>query len=227
VEYLLDADAVYTDTTPSFAYVLYADKLERGSHRLTLRLTDINGAQTVKDFDFTVSGSAFNTAYVLLVVGAAVAVGFVFVLLALRRRVSRATGPMAVGPAPGSATGLGPPGGSAEGRAKAQTQRSGLSGQPRACLVGVTGPAEGEMYRLGSEPVLIGRAADCDIVLSGVSVSRKHARICWDNGRCLIQDLGSTNGICVNGKRVAQAELAPGDEIQVGEYRLRFAEAGR
>lgn len=225
VEYLLDGDTVHTATTLPFAYTLYADKLERGEHRLTLRLTDINGTETVKDFDFGVSGSTFNTAYLLLVVGAAVVLAFVFALLALRRRASRASAGVDVAPPPSPPIVLGAPGGPVESTVRPQPQRGGPLGQVRARMVAVAGPTEGQVYVLGTEPVLIGRAAECDIVLSGAAVSREHARIWWENGRCLVQDLGSTNGTRVNGKPITQAELAPGDEIQVGEYRLRLAEA--
>jgi hypothetical protein len=213
VEYLLDGDTVHAETMPPFAYTLYADKLERGHHLLTLRLTDADGSQTTKDFVFGVSGSTFNSAYLLLVVGAAVIIVFAFAFLAVRRGSAEATASAGPVPTPVPATTPAQPGGPA--------------GSVQACLITIAGPTEGQVYPLASKAMLIGRAAECDIVLGGAAVSRQHARITRKNGRCLVQDLGSTNGTLVNGKRIKQAEIAPGDELQVGDHRLRLAGPGQ
>jgi hypothetical protein len=65
--------------------------------------------------------------------------------------------------------------------------------------------------------IVIGRSSDCDVVLSDASASRKHAMLWFDKGKgWSLEDLHSTNGVHVNGKRVRAADIAPGDEIDIG-----------
>ncbi|HEX8067316.1 MAG TPA: DUF3662 and FHA domain-containing protein [Thermoleophilaceae bacterium] len=87
----------------------------------------------------------------------------------------------------------------------------------RAMLVG-----EGKRTVLSGSRVLIGRSRDCDVTLDDPNVSRRHAEMRNEDGRWVVTDLGSTNGIKVNGGRVEQAVLEPGDEIALGLARLRF-----
>jgi hypothetical protein len=74
-----------------------------------------------------------------------------------------------------------------------------------------------------SEPrdLLIGRSSRCDVVLSDPSVSRRHARVIFRDGAWVFQDLGSTNGSTLNGRRVGRGELRPGDRLMLGRSRLR------
>ena len=68
---------------------------------------------------------------------------------------------------------------------------------------------------------VIGRHEECDIVLPSSSVSRQHARIFIDNGRCYVEDLGSANGVVVDGQRVIkQRDLGTASQIRVGEFYL-------
>jgi pSer/pThr/pTyr-binding forkhead associated (FHA) protein len=68
---------------------------------------------------------------------------------------------------------------------------------------------------------VIGRQDSCDIVLPSPSVSRQHARIFIDNGRCYVEDLGSANGVVVDGQRVIQQrDLGTASQIKVGDYYL-------
>jgi hypothetical protein len=69
--------------------------------------------------------------------------------------------------------------------------------------------------------LVVGRHQACDVVLSDLSVSRRHARLIPRDGRWIPQDLASTNGTIVNGLRVGRCELRPGDCILVGAERLR------
>jgi FHA domain/Domain of unknown function (DUF1707) len=74
-------------------------------------------------------------------------------------------------------------------------------------------------------PVLLGRARECDCVLSEPSVSRRHAELRREGGRWLLRDLGSRNGTRVNGVRVLEeTEVAPGDRISFGGARYRLGE---
>ena len=68
--------------------------------------------------------------------------------------------------------------------------------------------------------MLIGRHRGCDLVLSELTVSRRHARLMFRDGRWILQDLESTNGTTVNGWRVGRSELRPGDHLALGEAHL-------
>ena len=87
----------------------------------------------------------------------------------------------------------------------------------RALLVG-----EGKRTVLSGSRVLIGRSRDCDVTLEDPNASRRHAELRNEDGRWIVTDLGSTNGIKVNGRRVGEAVLQPGDELALGLARLRF-----
>ena len=62
----------------------------------------------------------------------------------------------------------------------------------------------------------LGRAPSCELVFSDDTVSRRHAGLRVRDGRWFICDLGSSNGTWVNGRRVFDAEVRPGDEIRLG-----------
>jgi hypothetical protein len=69
---------------------------------------------------------------------------------------------------------------------------------------------------------VLGRAAECDIVLlTDDSVSRRHAEIAVRAGQCRVRDLGSCNGTLVNGRFVERARLRRGDVITLGETEIR------
>jgi hypothetical protein len=87
----------------------------------------------------------------------------------------------------------------------------------RALLVG-----EGKRTVLSGSRVLIGRSRDCDVTLEDPNASRRHAELRNEDGRWIVTDLGSTNGVKVNGRRVEEAVLQPGDELALGLARLRF-----
>ena len=71
--------------------------------------------------------------------------------------------------------------------------------------------------------ILIGRGADCEISLqSSAKVSRRHCFIVQCGQQYRIRDLGSTNGVRVNSKRVVEEELRPGDEIAVADAFFTF-----
>ena len=70
--------------------------------------------------------------------------------------------------------------------------------------------------------MLIGRSRDCDITLEDPNSSRRHAELRNEDGNWIVTDLGSTNGVKVNGRRVQEAVLQPGDELAFGLARLRF-----
>ncbi len=87
---------------------------------------------------------------------------------------------------------------------------------PRGRLVCVVGEQVGHVHHLRDEPVVIGRAGDCDIrITSGTDVSRYHARIVWAIDHYEIEDMGSRNGISVNGLPIRRRGLSVGDRIQI------------
>jgi hypothetical protein len=97
--------------------------------------------------------------------------------------------------------------------------------------LGVKGPAlivrsgggrSGETFHPQGERTTIGRSPDCEIFLDDVTVSRKHAVVLQRDGTFLVEDLGSLNGTFLNRRRIESGELADGDELQIGKYRLTF-----
>ena len=69
----------------------------------------------------------------------------------------------------------------------------------------------------------IGRSRDCDIVLDDVGVSRRHAEIRPGADGWTIADLGSTNGVLLNGKLLGGSEpLQPGDRVELGSTKIVF-----
>jgi hypothetical protein len=68
---------------------------------------------------------------------------------------------------------------------------------------------------------VLGRDPGCDVVLNDTKCSRRHAVVEETDGRILVRDTGSANGIYVNGRRVDSAVLAPGDAVKLGDVMLR------
>ena len=86
----------------------------------------------------------------------------------------------------------------------------------------IKGPQIGMVYELPKKEQVIGRNPHCGIFLNDMTVSRKHARIYWDQDSFVIEDTNSFNGLWVNGRAVSSAKLAVGDEIQIGVFRLAY-----
>ncbi len=96
--------------------------------------------------------------------------------------------------------------------------------RPAACLVVRSGRRSGTRFVLEVDETLIGRGSASDLVLSDEGVSREHALLLFDpaEGTWSVEDLQSTNGTRVNGKRVRSAVLQAGDELQIGGTRISF-----
>lgn len=69
---------------------------------------------------------------------------------------------------------------------------------------------------------VVGRDADCDVLLSSLSASRKHACVEQTASGWMLKDLSSINGTFVNGKRVTETLLSNGDAIRFGEVKAVF-----
>jgi hypothetical protein len=104
-------------------------------------------------------------------------------------------------------------------RAPAPAPAGAFPLRPRL-IVGV-GDAE-TAYFLTHAVTVIGRASDSDLRIEDSGVSRHHAEIRYSDGRVGIVDLGSTNGIAVNGKPAERVELNDGDRIDIGHSTLIF-----
>jgi hypothetical protein len=68
--------------------------------------------------------------------------------------------------------------------------------------------------------LLIGRSSACDIVLTDPSVSRRHVRLVYRDGKWVVHDLHSTNGTMLNGEPIGRSELRPGDRLDLGDAHL-------
>jgi hypothetical protein len=96
--------------------------------------------------------------------------------------------------------------------------RSSVPGRPRLVL-----DAGEESVLLLDKPVtVIGRANECELRLDDPGVSRRHAEVRVSGSEAEIIDLGSTNGIRVNGRAVPSARLVDGDRIDMGSTSLVF-----
>jgi hypothetical protein len=72
-----------------------------------------------------------------------------------------------------------------------------------------------------NKEIVVGRSSDLDMVLVEEMVSRKHARIAYENEAIVIEDLGSTNGTFVNGEKIKRAQLKEGDRVLIGTSILK------
>jgi hypothetical protein len=73
--------------------------------------------------------------------------------------------------------------------------------------------------------IVIGRDADCDLVLSSQSVSGRHARLAWHAGQLVLEDLGSANGTWVAGERVQRAVVKPGADVRLADVALPWSDS--
>ena len=105
-------------------------------------------------------------------------------------------------------------------REEADRQARPVAEKPttRALLI-----SDGKSFVIDRPRAVVGRSHRCDYVIADPNVSRRHFELQLKGADWYLTDLGSTNGVVVNGKRVTSSRLAPGDEILVGTSNLRFA----
>ncbi len=92
----------------------------------------------------------------------------------------------------------------------------------RAELEFVSGPLVGQTVGLDRDVTTIGSVAGNTVLLTDTGVSRKHVGIKRVDGGYELADLGSTNGVYVNGEKVARRKLEVGDVIRVGTTEMVF-----
>jgi len=101
-------------------------------------------------------------------------------------------------------------------------EETGGDARLRAVLV-----VNGKRYVVPSGGATIGRSRECELVLQDANISRQHAEIISTGSGWMIRDLGSTNGLRVNGQRVGSdaVPVRPGDALEIGTVSAQF-EAG-
>jgi predicted component of type VI protein secretion system len=89
-----------------------------------------------------------------------------------------------------------------------------MSDQP--VLIMREGELAGQQWTISADEFMIGRGGECDLTLPERQVSREHVKILREDGRFILQDLGSKNGTHLNGNQVkGRVPIQDGDEIQV------------
>lgn len=97
---------------------------------------------------------------------------------------------------------------------------------PRYVLRGVSGAAFGRNFPVVGATT-VGRSPECAIQLDEPGMSRSHARLLPGDDALLLEDLGSANGVFLNGRRVLRGEARPGDEVGFDTLRFRLLAPGQ
>lgn len=92
----------------------------------------------------------------------------------------------------------------------------------KATLLVVQGVDQGARFEIGPEPIIVGRGTRSGIRILDTEVSRSHAQFLYDGKKCVLEDLGSSNGTLVNGRPIRRAVLKNGDRVQIGRTQLAF-----
>lgn len=82
--------------------------------------------------------------------------------------------------------------------------------------------SEGSDIPLDRAMMIVGRHPQCDARLDSIRISRRHCCMMQEHGDVIVRDLGSTNGIRINGQRVELGRLRPGDELSIAHLRYRL-----
>jgi hypothetical protein len=101
---------------------------------------------------------------------------------------------------------------------------TGRIGTRTSHVLVVDGPGTKHVLEPGSN--VLGRGTEADIRLPDTGVSRKHADVQLSGGTVTVEDLGSTNGTLVNGRRVSRQQLADGDVLRIGHSVLVYRQDG-
>jgi chromosome segregation ATPase len=119
------------------------------------------------------------------------------------------------------------------GRIQTSIERLGAAAVPPSPVAAAAPAADwsGELIRIdGERPVTyvlsrrtrIGRAGGCELQIDSSSVSRHHALVLVGPREAIIEDLNSTNGVLINGRKVTRQPLCDGDAVTIGEVQFRY-----
>jgi len=97
-----------------------------------------------------------------------------------------------------------------------------LGGGRAVVLRVLRGFYEGLEVPMDRERIVIGRGREADLAVAEPTISRQHAAIAWDGEGYVLEDLGSTNGTRVNGRKATRTRLLAGDEIELGRLQLQL-----
>jgi len=92
----------------------------------------------------------------------------------------------------------------------------------RAVLVTMSGTTAGNEYEIDRDRMRIGRGPGVELAFADTTMSREHAAFEIMDDAIRVRDLGSTNGVQVNGAAVLQSELKHGDRISLGEHEFQL-----
>ncbi len=92
----------------------------------------------------------------------------------------------------------------------------------RVTLVVVVGNSPGAEIELTELRIILGRGPGVNVAISDPSMSRQHFALEVAGEGFRVRDLGSTNGVYVNGKTVESADLSHGDRLKAGDHEFRF-----
>ncbi len=98
-----------------------------------------------------------------------------------------------------------------------------------ACLILIRGTPQGHRYFITQDEMIIGRDPAADISIADQSISRKHAKVIQEGSIVKIEDLGSSNGTAINGKKLEPghvAKLAKEDLVKIGNSIVKYLPAG-
>lgn len=91
-----------------------------------------------------------------------------------------------------------------------------------AAVVILSGDAAGTEWLVEKPSTTIGRSADCDWNVADDAMSKEHATLEYTDGGFRLRDLGSRNGMLVNGSEIKAAELKGSDRFRLGEHEFQF-----
>ena len=92
----------------------------------------------------------------------------------------------------------------------------------RVMIVSLTGDQAGTEYALDRPCVTMGRGPDTDLTFDDEAMSKEHAVLEFDGTGFRVRDLGSMNGLLLNGSEIRVAELKNGDRFELGEHAFQY-----
>lgn len=82
--------------------------------------------------------------------------------------------------------------------------------------------SNGESVKIDKDTMVVGRSRTCDVVIPSAKVSRQHASLSLSGNELHIEDLGSANGVWLNGEKITRTRVSPGDIYTISDETLTF-----